>query len=103
MKKDALLINVGRGPLIVTDDLVEVLRAGHLMGVSLDVFETEPLPAEHPLWSMERVLLTPHISGKGFGHDPSTSEAIWEICMENIGRWLAGEPLVSEVDRKAGY
>lgn len=103
MKKDAVLINVGRGGLIVTEDLVEVLRAGHLSGVSLDVYETEPLDAAHPLWSMERVLLTPHISGKGFGHDPSTSEAIWDICMHNIRRWLDGEPLMSKVDIKAGY
>ena len=63
MKKDAVLINVGRGSAISNKDLIEVLNQGHLYGVGLDVVEEEPLPATSPLWSYNRVLITPHSSG----------------------------------------
>lgn len=63
MKKDAVLINEGRGSAIKTDDLVEVLNQGYFYGVGLDVLEEEPLPASHPLWQYKRVLITPHVSG----------------------------------------
>ena len=66
-EKDAILVNVGRGSLIPTEDLIRVLEEGHLKGAVLDVFETEPLPETSPLWNMENVLITPHIAGPSFG------------------------------------
>ena len=68
MKKDAILVNVGRGSLIPTEDLIRVLEEGHLKGAVLDVFETEPLPETSPLWNMENVLITPHIPGYDLEH-----------------------------------
>ena len=68
MKQDALLVNVGRGTLLSTAELAAVLADGHLSGAVLDVCDTEPLPPSSPLWGMENVLLTPHVSGRGFGH-----------------------------------
>jgi D-3-phosphoglycerate dehydrogenase len=59
----ACIVNVARGPVIDTDALVEALRSGHLGGAALDVFDTQPLPGGHPLWSMPNVLVTPHVAG----------------------------------------
>lgn len=73
MKQDAVLVNVGRGSLIVTKDLEEVLEKGHLFGVALDVMKPEPLSKKSKLWDMERVIITPHISGQGFGHEARPS------------------------------
>lgn len=103
MKADALLVNVGRGSLIVTDDLAQVLQSGHLRGAVLDVVDPEPLPAEHPLWQMENVILTPHISGIGFGHNPATEQRVWQLCFENLERYAAGQPLQHVVDLTTGY
>ena len=63
----------------------------------------EPLPQESPLWSCERVLLTPHISGIGFDHEPQTEAAIWDICFDNLHRYLKGESLTHTVNIAAGY
>ena len=103
MKEDALLVNVGRGTMIVTKDLEDTLAEGHFYGVVLDVMDPEPLPQDSPLWSCERVLLTPHISGIGFDHEPETENHIWNICFENLHRYLKGEPLTHVVDIRAGY
>ena len=103
MRKDALLVNVGRGTMIVTKDLEKLLEEGHFSGVVLDVMDPEPLPETSPLWTCGRVLLTPHISGIGFGHDDATEAAIWDICTENLRRFAAGEPLAHIVDVAAGY
>lgn len=103
MKKDALLVNVGRGTMIVTEDLEKLLAEGHFRGVILDVVNPEPLPATSSLWEYDRVLLTPHISGIGFGHDPATEAVIWDICRENLRRYAAGLPLNHVVDVAAGY
>ena len=103
MKPNALLLNCGRGSLIVTKDLEEVLAAGHLGGVALDVTDPEPLPADSSLWDTERVILTPHISGASFGHVAQTEDKIYRLAAENLRRWLAGEPLLNEVDLIAGY
>ena len=97
MKKDAVFINVGRGKLVKTEELVEVLRTGHLRGVALDVTNPEPLPADHPLWEMERVLLTPHIAGVSFGHCAKTEDKIIEICAENLKHFLNKEALRNEI------
>lgn len=103
MKEDALLVNVGRGTMIVTKDLENTLAEGRFYGVVLDVMDPEPLPQDSPLWTCERVLLTPHISGIGFDHEPQTEAAIWDICFENLHRYLKGEPLTHVVDIAAGY
>lgn len=103
MKKDAVLINVGRGGLIANRDLVTVLSSGHLRGAALDVFETEPLPETSPLWDMENVIITPHIAGPSFGSNRHTQEMIWHIFIENLDRYLNGETLRNVVDLKTGY
>ena len=101
--KDALLVNVGRGTMIVTHDLEKLLEEGHFSGVVLDVMDPEPLPETSPLWTTDRVLLTPHISGIGFGHEDATEAVIWDICRENLRLYAAGKPLTHVVDVTAGY
>ena len=93
MKSDAVVVNVGRGSLIDTDALTDRLSQGHLYGAVLDVTDPEPLPPSHPLWSMEQVILTPHVAGVSFGHAPQTEDRIYEICCDNIRRYLSGQPL----------
>lgn len=84
MKKEAILVNVGRGSLIPTEDLIRVLQEGHLKGAVLDVFETEPLSSNSPLWEMNQVIITPHIAGPSFGGNTEVRDMIWNICMENL-------------------
>lgn len=93
VKKDALVVNVGRGSVIDTNALCEKLESGQLYGAVLDVFEREPLEKSFSLWEMENVLITPHISGVSFGHSARTERLIAEICAENLRRYIAGEPL----------
>ena len=97
MKKSAVLINVGRGSSIVEADLVEALQAGVIGGAVLDVFETEPLPQNSPLWSMPNVLVTPHNSALSFPEDISA------IFVDNYHRFTRNEPLRHVVDFEAGY
>ena len=99
MKKSARLVNIGRGPIVVTDDLVAALRAGEIAGAALDVFEEEPLPPEHPLWSMDNVLITAHMAGDFIGWQ----QALTDQFVANLDRWLAGEPLQNPVDKGLGY
>ena len=103
MKKEAVLVNVGRGSLIPTDDLIRALQEGRLKGAVLDVFETEPLPSGSPLWEMDQVILTPHIAGPSFGGNTEVQDGIWNICMENLERYLNGEKLKNIVRLKKGY
>ena len=103
MKEDALFVNVGRGTMIVTKDLEDTLAEGRFYGVVLDVMDPEPLPQDSPLWNCERVLLTPHISGIGFDHEPQTEADIWDICFDNLHRYLDGESLTHVVNIAAGY
>lgn len=103
MKSDALFINVGRGSLIDTDALIRALEERRIACAILDVLENEPLAADSPLWSMPNVLITPHISGRGFGHDPATEKKVWDICLENLRRYIAGEDIINEVDMNLGY
>ncbi|MBO0997556.1 D-2-hydroxyacid dehydrogenase [Bacillus sp. SD075] len=97
MKSNAYLINVGRGALIDESDLISVMRAGHLQGAVLDVFETEPLPKEHNFWSMPNVFVTSHLSG------PSTINEVSNFFIENLRRFLSEQPLNGLVDRNRGY
>lgn len=97
MKPDALLVNVGRGALVVEDDLAAALQAGRPGGAILDVFQQEPLPADSPLWTLPGVTITPHISG------PSILEDVGDFFLANLHRYMQGEPLVGLVNRAAGY
>ncbi|MEZ4590340.1 MAG: D-2-hydroxyacid dehydrogenase [Chloroflexota bacterium] len=99
MKPTAFLVNVGRGAIINEAALVRGLRKGWLAGAGLDVFETEPLPEDSPLWQMDNVILTPHVSG----FTPHYDERATHIFAENLRRYLAGEPLLNQVDREQGY
>jgi phosphoglycerate dehydrogenase-like enzyme len=103
IKKDAYLVNVGRGTLINTGALVRVLEDGHLAGVALDVVNPEPLPATHPLWKFDRVILTPHVAGQSFGFSKDTENRVIRVCCENLKRYLNGEELVNRVSFSEGY
>lgn len=95
----AILVNLGRGPLVDERALVEALTAGRIAGAALDVFEQEPLPRDSPLWGMPQVIVTPHVSGFG----PRFWERTCELFARNLRHWLAGEPLENVVDKRAGY
>jgi phosphoglycerate dehydrogenase-like enzyme len=95
MKRTAFFINIGRGMTTRLDDLVSALRAGEIAGAALDVFEQEPLPASHPLWTLPNVLITPHTAGFG----PYLDERRFEILLDNCRRFLAKQPLHNVVDK----
>jgi phosphoglycerate dehydrogenase-like enzyme len=97
MKTSAWLINIARGPIVDEAALLDALRGGRLGGAVLDVFDTEPLPSDHPFWGMDNVVVTPHISG------PSTPREIGPIFADNLRRYVAGRPLRHQVDRTRGY
>ncbi len=99
MKPTAYLVNVGRGAIIDETALVKALKKGWIAGAGLDVFDTEPLPGNSPLWSLDNVILSPHVSGFTAHYD----ERAVDLFCENLGRYLAGETLFNLVDRAAGY
>ena len=101
MKKSAILMNVGRGSAIVTNDLINVLKDGYFRGVSLDVTEPEPLPKNNPLWNFPNVQITPHISG-GFESIANYDNVI-SVVKENLVRYIHNEPLLHIIDKKLGY
>jgi phosphoglycerate dehydrogenase-like enzyme len=99
MKPDAYLINVARGPLIDEPALLDALQKHRIGGAALDVFNEEPLPATSPFWSLDNLLITPHTA--------AVTERLWErhyrLIVDNMKRFLAGEPLMNQVDKKRGY
>ena len=99
MKPETFLVNVGRGPVVDESALIKALKKGWIAGAGLDVFETEPLPEKSPLWSMDNAIISPHVSGFTSHYD---DRAI-DLFNENLGRYLAGDPLLNLVDRSAGY
>jgi phosphoglycerate dehydrogenase-like enzyme len=99
MKRDGYLINVGRGAIVDLADLVAALEAKEIAGAALDVFETEPLPADHPLWRFENVILTPHVAG----YSPRIAERHLELLLDNVRRFVAGEPLRNVVNKAEWY
>lgn len=99
MGPDAWLVNVARGAHVVTDDLVAALRSGAIGGAALDVTDPEPLPRDHPLWSLPNCLITPHVANTPAMARPLLSARI----AENTRRFGAGEPLIGRVDVALGY
>ena len=97
MPRGAHVLNIGRGPIVDEQALLEALQTGQIGGAYLDVFEEEPLPEESPLWDMPQVIVTPHNSGASMGNDPRAVA----IFLDNLGRWARGEPLRNVV-REAG-
>ena len=99
MKQGSYFINIARGRCVMTDNLVEALRSGHLAGAGLDVADPEPLPADHPLWTMPNVLITPHVAIYGTPYRDK-----WEaILIENCRRFAAGEQLLNVVDKEKWF
>lgn len=101
MKKGAVLLNVGRGSLIPTEDLCEALKSGRLGGAAVDVTETEPLLADSPLWDAPNLLITPHVSGNY--HAAQILETIVEIAAYNLRQILSDGNIRNEVDFQTGY
>ncbi len=102
MRSDARVINVGRGELLVTADLVRALRDGQIAGAALDVFEEEPLPADHPLWSMDTVLISAHMSGDAVGW----RDRLAQMFTASLVRFVDGDDpqsLPNVVDKRRGY
>jgi phosphoglycerate dehydrogenase-like enzyme len=99
MKLAARVINIARGSLIEEPALVHALQSGALAGAGLDVFAQEPLPADSPLWDMPNVIVSPHTSGAS----PRSLERVLQLFLENLHRYVSGEPLQNEVDKGEGY
>ena len=99
MKPTAVLINIGRGPVVDEAVLVGALERKRIRGAALDVFEVEPLPAGHPLYKLDNVLLSPHSAD----HTPDWEERTIQFFLENFERFRRGEPLLNVVDKKLGY
>jgi phosphoglycerate dehydrogenase-like enzyme len=99
MKPSAVVINVGRGPVIDEAALVAALQQGRIKGAVLDVFDKEPLPEGHPFWGLENVLLSPHCAD----HTSTWTDEAMQFWLENLRRFQSGEPLMNLVDKKSGY
>ena len=99
MKPGAWLLNFGRGHVIEDDELIAAVKARRIAGAVLDVFRREPLPAEHPFWTTEGIIVLPHIGGP----HPQRDRFVARLFAENLERFLDGKPLKEVVDRKNGY
>jgi phosphoglycerate dehydrogenase-like enzyme len=99
MKRSAVVINVGRGPVIDERALIDTLSAGKIKGATLDVFDHEPLPDDHPFYKLENVLLSPHCAD----HTPDWFNQAMQLFIEQYERFQKGEQLLNVVDKKLGY
>ena len=99
MKPSAVVINVGRGPVIDEAALIAALRDGTIKGAALDVFDKEPLPEGHAFWGLSNVLLSPHCAD----HTATWTDEAMQFFLENLGRYESGQPLLNLVDKKSGY
>lgn len=99
MKPTARVVNIGRGDLVVEPDLVAALSEGRIAGAGLDVFGTEPLPTDSPLWELPQVIVSPHMSGDLVGW----RDALVDVFVDNLDRYRAGKPLRNVVDKRLGY
>ena len=98
-REGSFFYNIGRGGTVDEAALVRALRSGRLAGCGLDVFEEEPLPPSSPLWSMENVIVTPHVGGAS----PREADRVADLFLDNLERWRAGHPLRNVVNRDFGY
>lgn len=99
LPRDAWVVNIARGPIVAEPALVSALRDGRIAGAALDVFDQEPLPKGHPLWSLPNVILTPHVSAFTDRFPPRAAE----LFLDNLDRFRAGRRLRNQVDLRAGY
>lgn len=99
MKKTAILINVARGPVVDEKALISALAAEQIGGAALDVFEEEPLPSSSPLWNLDNVIISPHVSGNSARYH----EKAVAVFRENLERYLNKQPLLNKLDRERGY
>ncbi len=99
MKSSAIIVNIGRGGTIQQDALIQALQEGRIGGAGLDVFETEPLPDDSPLWDMTNCIVTSHYAG----HNPYYNERAFAIFIDNLRRYAVGTPLHNVVDKEVGY
>jgi phosphoglycerate dehydrogenase-like enzyme len=99
MKPEAVLINVGRGPLVDEAALIAALRERRIGGAALDVFNQEPLPAGHPYFALDNLLLSPHSAD----HTPDWQRRTMQLFLDNFERYRKGEPLRNLVDKRRGY
>lgn len=99
MKPGAFVLNFGRGDLVVDDDLAGAVRERRIAGAVLDVFRTEPLPAGHPFWTTPGIVVLPHVGGL----HPRRDTIVADLWVDNLQRFLAGQPLRQVVDRARGY
>ncbi len=99
MKPTSYLINIGRGAIVPLDDLVAALTAGQIAGAALDVFEVEPLPPAHPLWTFPNVILTPHTAG----YSPVVARRHLEALAENVGRFARGQAVLNVVAKRLWF
>jgi phosphoglycerate dehydrogenase-like enzyme len=99
MKPTAVLINVARGSVVDEAALIHALREGWIAGAALDVFEQEPLADDSPLWAMDNVIISPHVAG----FSPHYDDRATALFAENLRRYLAGEPLLNQVERGREY
>jgi len=99
MKPNAWLLNFGRGHLIDDGDLIAAVNKKKIAGAMLDVYRQEPLPADHPFWTTEGIIVLPHIGGP----HPRRDSIVARLFVDNLGRFLDGKPLKEVVDRKLGY
>ncbi len=99
MKPTAVVVNIGRGPVIDEAAMVRALTEGRIKGAALDVFDTEPLPAGHPFWTLKNVLISPHCAD----HTPDWMEQAMRFFLAQFQRFEAGEPLHNVVEKRRGY
>jgi phosphoglycerate dehydrogenase-like enzyme len=99
MRPDAVIINIGRGPVIDEAAMIRALAAKRIKGAALDVFDTEPLPEGHPFYQMENVLLSPHCAD----HTPSWLDDAMRFFLNNFERYRKREPLLNVVEKQLGY
>jgi phosphoglycerate dehydrogenase-like enzyme len=93
MVPGAHFVNIGRGELVDEDALISALRSGHIAGAALDVFATEPLPEDSPLWEMDNVIITPHSSGAS----ELSAHRSEDVFIENLPRFLSGDAMKNEI------
>ena len=94
-----IFINVSRGKVVKTADLVRTLQSGHLAGAGLDVTDPEPLPSDHPLWDMPHVTVTSHISGRS----QYSARRMFDVFVANIHRYVHGFPMLNMVNKDLGF